>query len=124
MATSSDSEAASPGTAAKAETLIEAATSDTGPILHLHEIDRLSALEVFRQIELPPLVGQELSHFGLEPTRLGELGLPNVTVLPVEELAWKKIFRENAPRMHRLQFSRPSSGSSGLCSPMISPCAG
>ena len=99
MGTSSDSRAASPRTAPQAETLIEAATSDTGPILHLHEIDRLGTLDIFRQIEIPPLVGQELSRFGLGPTRLAELGLPNVEVSPVDEPVWKKFLRESASRI-------------------------
>ena len=99
MATSSDSRAASPRTAPQAEALIEAATSDTGPILHLHEIDRLGSLEIFRQIEIPPLVRQELSHFELGPARLSELGLPNVAVSPVEEPVWKKLLRESTPRI-------------------------
>ena len=77
--------------------LIEAATSDTGPILHLHEIDCLGALQIFRRIEIPPLVEQELSHFGLGYARLGELGLSNVAVSPVDEPAWKKLWPDSKP---------------------------
>lgn len=42
------------------------ALSDTGPILHLHEIERPDALEVFDRIELPERVAFELERLGLD----------------------------------------------------------
>jgi hypothetical protein len=35
------------------------AIGDTGPFLHLHEIERLDALQVFTRIEVPTLVWRE-----------------------------------------------------------------
>ncbi len=46
------------------------AISDTGPILHLSEIDKLSSLNIFEQIYIPTLVAAELEHFDLKPNRL------------------------------------------------------
>lgn len=46
------------------------AIGDTGPFLHLHEIDRLDALQVFTRIEVPELVWRELESFGLSRAAL------------------------------------------------------
>jgi len=38
---------------------------DTGPLLHLHEINRLSLLNRFDQFHLPEEVARELTDYGL-----------------------------------------------------------
>lgn len=54
---------------------VSKALSDTGPILHLHEIERLDALGVFAQIEVPARVALELERLGLPPAAIrGRLG--------------------------------------------------
>ncbi len=62
MAASSGSRTESSGNVRDSLKRVGAAASDTGPILHLHEIGCLDSLEIFSQIERPPLVEQELSH--------------------------------------------------------------
>lgn len=62
------------------------AIGDTGPFLHLHEIDRLDALQVFTRIEVPGLVWRELENFGLSRAvlRPGEV-TPPLAVAEVPE---------------------------------------
>ena len=57
------------------------AISDTGPILHLHEIDRLYALNVFNGLFIPTLVADELRVWGLNISNLGiSAGISVMTV--------------------------------------------
>jgi len=42
------------------------AISDTGPILHLHEIGKLFTLNVFERLYIPRLVADELGRYGLD----------------------------------------------------------
>lgn len=60
------------------------AIGDTGPILHLHEIDWLSALGIFERLSVPGLVADELRAYGLAPFALG-IGAPSMVVVPVSE---------------------------------------
>lgn len=62
------------------------AISDTGPILHLHEINRLDALGVFARIDVPDRVALELERLGLAPAMLleGAGGSELVVVSPSE----------------------------------------
>jgi len=57
------------------------AVSDTGPILHLHEINRLYALSVFERLLIPALVAEELKSYGLEANFLVVSG-SKVDVVP------------------------------------------
>ena len=50
---------------------------DTGPFLHLHEIDHRFLLRLFPRVEIPPAVAAELASFGLSP---GELAVEGLTV--------------------------------------------
>jgi predicted nucleic acid-binding protein len=43
---------------------------DTGPLLHLNEINQLFVLNRFEQLHLPELVVNELSHYGLNTNTL------------------------------------------------------
>jgi predicted nucleic acid-binding protein len=57
------------------------AISDTGPILHLFEIDKLFCLHIFEQLYIPPLVASELEYFGLHPNNLNidtKISIPSV----------------------------------------------
>ena len=57
----------SPGACRVPETI-----SDTGPILHLQEIDRLSTLATVAPLLLPDLVVEELGRHGVTAARLTE----------------------------------------------------
>jgi predicted nucleic acid-binding protein len=76
------------------------AITDTGPVLHLHEIGRLEALSVFDHLAMPGLVADELRAYGLDPSRLGVSGLDAAIVaVPSEE--WSPIVSEpNQPTIH------------------------
>ena len=75
------------------------AVSDTGPVLHLHEIDQTSALSLFQRLFMPDLVLEELMAYGIGPARLNAVG---VTVAPVSVTAtdWTAIL--NAPHLPTL----------------------
>lgn len=64
--------------------------SDTGPILHLREIGRLSFLASLSPLNIPELVHAELSFYGIHPAELTTAGL-ELTVTPVAEPVWKEI---------------------------------
>ncbi len=57
------------------------AISDTGPVLHLHEIGRLKTLGVFTRLTVPGLVADELHFYGLD---LANLDVPDLTVAIVQ----------------------------------------
>lgn len=62
------------------------ALCDTGPVLHLHEIARTDALEVFDRIALPERVAWELERLGLDPhSILSTTRGPELIVRPVPD---------------------------------------
>jgi predicted nucleic acid-binding protein len=76
------------------------AISDTGPVLHLHEIGRLKALGVFTHLTVPGLVADELHFYGLD---LANLGIPDLTVAvaQVSETRRDQVLAESAgPPIH------------------------
>jgi predicted nucleic acid-binding protein len=64
--------------------------SDTGPILHLHEIGRLPLLAPFSPLVIPGLVQAELDLYNLPSAELAKAGV-ELTVTPVAEPIWKEI---------------------------------
>ena len=50
------------------------AIADTGPILHLHEIEQTTVLGIFTSIVLPEMVSAELQAHGVDFTLLGAAG--------------------------------------------------
>ena len=56
--------------------LAAGALCDTGPLLHLHEIDCLDTLAVFDQLTLAPLVVAELERYGIDLQRIEAAGVP------------------------------------------------
>jgi len=46
--------------------MIDEAISDTGPILHLHEIDKLFSLNNFERLYVTGLVANELNSYGID----------------------------------------------------------
>ncbi len=76
------------------------AISDTGPILHLHEIGWLEALNIFDHLLMPNLVAEELLSYGLDPSQLGVAEL-SVTIATVERKEWGPLVIEaNQPTIH------------------------
>ncbi len=76
------------------------AITDTGPMLHLHEIDHLETLGIFNHLTIPDLVAKELRTFGLDPSHLGVTGL-NTTILTVEKKQWSPVISEaSRPTIH------------------------
>jgi len=75
------------------------AISDTGPILHLHEIDRLDTLGVFDRLIIPGMVAGELSLYGLEDATLSTLGV-RISVVPVSTASRQDIMVGDGPLIH------------------------
>lgn len=50
--------------------MTEEAISDTGPILHLNEIDRLDSLNIFERLFVTGLVANELNSYGIDVLKL------------------------------------------------------
>ncbi len=75
------------------------AITDTGPVLHLHEIRWLSALSVFDHLVMPELVAKELHSCGLDPNNLGVMGL-NVAIVVIERTAWWPVISAASPTIH------------------------
>jgi len=74
------------------------AISDTGPILHLHEIGRLQALGVFTRLTVPSLVADELLFYGPD---LANLDVPDLTVVQVSKARRNQVLAESAaPPIH------------------------
>lgn len=61
--------------------------SDTGPILHLHEIGRLPLLALLSPLEIPDLVRAELDLYNIPSAELEKAGI-ELTVIPVAEPIW------------------------------------
>ena len=57
------------------------AISDTGPILHLHEIGKLFTLNVFERLYIPGLVAEELGRYGLDAEAI-DLSSP-ISIVPI-----------------------------------------
>ena len=76
------------------------AVSDTGPILHLHEIGRLPLLGTLSPLQIPELVGTELDFYRIGPAELERAGI-ELTVVPIAEPEWKKILL--TPGFSRIQ---------------------
>lgn len=72
--------------------------SDTGPVLHLQEIARLSALSTVAPLLLPDLVVEELARHGVAADRLMEAGI-GFTTQKVEPLVWRQVLRDVAPQV-------------------------
>lgn len=76
------------------------AITDTGPILHLHEIGWLQALRIFDHVLMPNRVAEELLNYGLDPSRLGVEGL-STRVAVVEDQEWSPLVIEaDQPIIH------------------------
>lgn len=59
------------------------AISDTGPILHLSEIDMLFCLRIFERVYIPSLVASELEDFGVA---LDNAKIPaKIVIVPVDQ---------------------------------------
>ncbi|HEX2642686.1 MAG TPA: hypothetical protein VHU81_06820 [Thermoanaerobaculia bacterium] len=74
--------------------------SDTGPILHLSEIDRLTALATVQPLVVPDRVEGELSARGIDQPSLSATGIA-VRVVPVEAPLWERALAEARP--YRIQ---------------------
>ena len=76
------------------------AITDTGPVLHLHEIRQQGCLDIFDSLVVPELVVKELLTYGIDPSRLGITRL-SVTVLSVERAEWEPVVSEpGQPTIH------------------------
>lgn len=71
------------------------AISDTGPILHLHEIQSLESLNTLDSLEIPNLVAAELKRFELDPDKLQERGTPDILISEVDKRALESFRRES-----------------------------
>jgi len=69
---------------------VRKAISDTGPILHLHEIGRERALGVFERLVIPDLVAGELQRYAVDVT---QLDIPDLifSVVPVATEEWEAV---------------------------------
>ena len=70
--------------------------SDTGPVLHLHEIGRLDALAIVSPLVFPTRVWEELRHRGLDKATFQRSGLPFMIPPAIQNLA-------SSPETIRLQ---------------------
>jgi len=76
------------------------AITDTGPVLHLHEIRQQERLGIFDSLVVPELVVEELLTYGIDPSHLGVARL-NVTVLSTERAEWEPVVSEpGQPTIH------------------------
>lgn len=66
------------------------AIADTGPILHLSEIDRLDALNVFTRITLPRLVLDELEKHNVSRGRFDNQTF-ELLIVDVPESKWQPL---------------------------------
>jgi len=73
---------------------------DTGPVLHLYEIELLESLSIFDHLLMPDMVAEELRVYGLNPSHLGVTAL-EVTIIPVERIEWTPVISEaDQPTIH------------------------
>ncbi|HEV2846154.1 MAG TPA: hypothetical protein VG477_14965 [Thermoanaerobaculia bacterium] len=72
--------------------------SDTGPVLHLQEISRLTTLSVVAPLSLPDLVLEELEARAAGKSRLDAAGI-EFTISPVKTEQWREILRTVAPQI-------------------------
>jgi predicted nucleic acid-binding protein len=66
--------------------------SDTGPILHLGEIDKLTALVTVSPLTVPALVWDELESRGVDRPSLQRAGV-EISVKAVEDAEWREILQ-------------------------------
>jgi len=74
--------------------------SDTGPILHLHEIGRLAALAPLSPLRISNIVWAELQTHGVRADHLRAVSV-GFDVVDVAEFVWKEII--SAAGMPRIQ---------------------
>ena len=75
------------------------AISDTGPILHLHEIGRLFTLNVFERLYIPRLVAGELGRYGLDAEAI-DLSSP-ISIVPINKEQRDRVLGEiGQPPIH------------------------
>lgn len=72
------------------------ALSDTGPVLHLHEIEALRGLIPFSPLQFPELVWEELRARGIVAALLRAAGI-DPSVSAVEEGVWQAVLRLAEP---------------------------
>jgi predicted nucleic acid-binding protein len=72
------------------------AISDTGPLLHLHEVDQWPALRVFERVLIPDLVAEELQLYLFDLVQLMATGT-HVTIVAVERDDWTIVLNESDP---------------------------
>jgi len=71
--------------------------SDTGPILHLHEIGRLAALSIVHPLRAPDLVWSELEARGIGHPALQKAGV-DLTIASLEDSDWKNALAGAGPQ--------------------------
>jgi len=69
---------------------VREAITDTGPVLHLHEIGWCRAMSIFDHLLMPNLVAQELRNYGVSPHPFNVPGL-YVTVVDISPNEWEPI---------------------------------
>lgn len=69
--------------------MTDEAICDTGPILHLHEIDKLDSLNIFGRLYVTSLVANELNSYGIDV-----LSLDLKTQISLVDVNNKKRFQE------------------------------
>lgn len=69
---------------------MSSAIADTGPILHLNEIDRLDALNIFARITMPRLVLQELAKHNVTRGRFDNQ-MFELVIVDVPESKWQPL---------------------------------
>jgi predicted nucleic acid-binding protein len=76
---------------------VREAISDTGPILHLHEIGQQAVLGIFECLIIPDLVAEELRTYGFDVAQLDIVGL-TFSLVPVAAKEWQAVVqRPEAP---------------------------
>ena len=75
------------------------AISDTGPILHLHEIGCLEALGCFDALTIPDLVAAELEGFGFSIDHVRASVESPVEVQSVEASSWRRVVTDQGDRL-------------------------
>ena len=75
------------------------AISDTGPILHLHEIGSLQALRCFGELEIPDLVARELESFDLSADLVADAVGGRFQVTEVAKSDWQVLISLEGARL-------------------------
>lgn len=78
---------------------MDEAISDTGPILHLFEIDKLFSLNIFNRLYIPTLVASELEQFELVPNNFNIS--TNISIVSVNQQQREDVLqRITSPPIH------------------------